>query len=160
MKKYILLLLFFLPAHLYSLELSCRFEEVYKDGLTQQGFFLMKKGKFRYEYLDENLFTIIIKDNKYYLVPNNQKDSFRTLNENTELIDELLSVLSDFQNINEVYERGEYTYLIEKSSNEFIKRIAIKSKEINMSINFLNCKFKDIHDKYFMHFPLRPYVPQ
>ena len=39
MKKYILLLLIFLPAHLYSLELSCRFEEVYKDGLTQQGFF-------------------------------------------------------------------------------------------------------------------------
>ena len=141
MKKYILLLLIFLPAHLYSLELSCRFEEVYKDGLTQQGFFLMKEGKFRYEYLDQNLFTIIIKDNKYYLVANHQ----------------LSSVLLDFPNINEVYEREEYTYLIEKSSNDFIKRIAIKSQDINMSINFLNCQFKDIHDKFFIHFPLMPY---
>ena len=157
MKKYILLLLIFLPAHLYSLELSCRFEEVYKDGLTQQGFFLMKEGKFRYEYLDQNLFTIIIKDNKYYLVANHQKDSFSILDENTELIDELSSVLLDFPNINEVYEIREYTYLIEKSSNDFIKRIAIKSKEINMSINFLNCQFKDIHDKFFIHFPLMPY---
>ncbi len=157
MKKYILIILFFLPANLNSLELSCRFEEVYKDGLTQQGFFLIKEEKFRYEYLDKNLFTIIIKDNKYYLIPNNQKDSFSILDENTELIDDLSSVLLDFPNINEVYEIREYTYLIEKSSNDFIKRIAIKSKEINMSINFLNCQFKDIHDKFFMHFPIMPY---
>ena len=157
MKKYILIILFFLPANLNSLELSCRFEEVYKDGSTQQGFFLMKEGKFRYEYLDKNLFTIIIKDNRYYLIPNNQKDSFSILDENTEMIDDLSNVLLDFPNINEVYEIREYTYLIEKSSNDFIKRIAIKSKEINMSINFLNCQFKDIHDKFFIHFPIMPY---
>ncbi len=157
MKKYILIILFFLPANLNSLELSCRFEEVYKDGSTQQGFFLIKEGKFRYEYLDKNLFTIIIKDNRYYLIPNNQKDSFSILDENTEMIDDLSNVLLDFPNINEVYEIREYTYLIEKSSNDFIKRIAIKSKEINMSINFLNCQFKDIHDKFFIHFPIMPY---
>ncbi len=157
MKKYILIILFFLPANLNSLELSCRFEEVYKDGSTQQGFFLIKEGKLRYEYLDKNLFTIIIKDNRYYLIPNNQKDSFSILDENTEMIDDLSNVLLDFPNINEVYEIREYTYLIEKSSNDFIKRIAIKSKEINMSINFLNCQFKDIHDKFFLHFPIMPY---
>ena len=45
MKKYILIILFFLPANLNSLELSCRFEEVYKDGSTLTGFLFNKRRK-------------------------------------------------------------------------------------------------------------------
>ena len=157
MKFHFLILLIILPINLSALEASCRFEEVYKDGLTQQGFFLMKEDNFRYEYLDQNLYTIIIKNNKYFLIPNNQKESFSIIEENTELIDELSKLLLDFPNIGDFYNKGEYTYLIEKSSNNFIKRIAIKSNELNMSINFYNCNFKGINDKFFMHFPLRPY---
>ena len=44
--------------NLNALELYCDFEEVYLDGTTQQGFFLIKDDKMRYEYLDEKLFII------------------------------------------------------------------------------------------------------
>ena len=158
MKKIIFLFLFFLPTNLFAFEAFCWFEEVYKDSSTQQGFLLIKNDKIRYEYLDENLYTIIIKNNKYFLIPNNQKDSFSIIEENTELIDELAKVFLKFPYIDDLYNRGEYTFSIEKSSDNFIKRVAIKSKDLNMSINFFDCKFKVIHDKYFMHFPLRPYM--
>tara|TARA_A200000113_G_C8720129_1_gene308065 strand:+ start:134 stop:613 length:480 start_codon:yes stop_codon:yes gene_type:complete len=159
MKKIFFIFLFFLPQNSNALEALCSFEEVYKNGSIQQGFFLLKDNKLRYQYLDQNLFTIIIKKNKYFLVPNNQKDSFSVLNENIELIEEFAKMLSDFPNIKDTYNRSGYTYLIEKSSNNFIKRVAIKSSDLNLSINFLNCEFKSIQDKYFIHFPILPYKP-
>ncbi len=158
MKKIIFLFLFFLPTNLLASEAFCWFEEVYKDSSTQQGFLLIKNDKLRYEYLNENLYTIILKNNKYFLIPNNQKDSFSILDENTELIDELAKVFLEFPYIDDLYSRGEYTFSIEINSENFIKRVAIKSKDLNMSINFFDCEFKVVQDKYFMHFPLRPYM--
>ena len=150
MIKIIFILIFLLPVNLFSLEVCCRFEEVYKDGITQQGFFLLKNDKIRYEYLDKNLFTIIIKNKKHFLIPNYQRDSFSLLDENTELINNLANMLIDFENIKKYYNQGDYTYIIEKSSNDFIKRVAIKSKDLTVSINFLDCEFKNINDKYFI----------
>ena len=39
--------------------MSCNFEEVYGNGDTQQGIFLLKNQNLRYEYYDNDLFTII-----------------------------------------------------------------------------------------------------
>ena len=158
MKKFLLIILFFLPANLFALEVFCRFEEVYKNSSTQQGFFLLKEDKLRYEYLDQNLYTIIVKNKEYFLILNNHKDSFSKLEENTEMIDEISNILLDFPNIKNIYVRSDYTYIIEKNSNNFIKRVAIKSNDLNISINFFNCETKAIEDKYFMHFPLRKYT--
>ena len=38
----------------YCLEVSCDFEEVYGNGEVQQGQFLYKNKKLRYEYFDKN----------------------------------------------------------------------------------------------------------
>ena len=49
MIRYIFLVLFFVTSKSYSLEIQCKFEEVYANGNAQNGFFLIK---------DQNLMTI------------------------------------------------------------------------------------------------------
>ncbi len=147
----------FLLKNTFALEISCLFEEVYQNAEIQQGFFLIKNSKLRYEYHDENLFTIIAKKGKFYLISNSNKDSFRILDEDIELIDELMKIISDFPNVNEIYSINKRIYKIERNSKNFIKRIAINSDDLKISINFLNCEFKKIQDKFFRHFPLEEY---
>ena len=124
--------------------------------IAQRNRLFIKEDKLRYEYLDQNLYTIIVKNKEYFLILNNHKDSFSKLEENTEMIDEISNILLDFPNI-KIYTQEHYTYIIEKNSNNFIKRVAIKSNDLNISINIFNCETKAIEDKYFMHFPLRKY---
>ena len=58
MIKILIFIQLLLVSNLYSLELQCAFEEVYPDGSVQNGFFLIKGKKLRYEYYSDDLFTI------------------------------------------------------------------------------------------------------
>ena len=49
---------------------------------------------------------------------------------------------------------------IEKSKNKFIKRISINSEELNLSINIMNCKYKEIKKIYFRHFNFEEFKDQ
>ena len=66
MIKFLIFLQFILVSNLYSLELKCTFEEVYSDGSVQNGFFLIKDNKLRYEYNSENLFTIFHNNERFF----------------------------------------------------------------------------------------------
>ena len=150
MKKLLIFILFPFK-FLYSVEVTCNFEEVYQNSETQQGIFLIKDNMLRYQYYDQDLFTIIIKNNNYFLI-NNRTKVVQNLKEKTESLDQLIEIVSDFPNINNIYKNEALTIKIEKSSNKFIKRVAITSEEINLSINIINCQFNEINKKYFRHF--------
>ncbi len=150
MKKLILFILFPLNFS-FALEVKCNFEEVYQNSDVQQGIFLIKDKMLRYQYFDEDLFTIISKDNNFYLINNNSK-TVHKINEKTEYIETLIKIISDFPNIKEAYHSTEMNIKIEKSKNKFIKRISINSEELNLSINIMNCKYKEIKKIYFRHF--------
>ena len=150
MKKLLILILFPLK-FLYSVEVTCNFEEVYQNSEIQQGIFFIKEKMLRYQYYDQDLFTIIIKNNNYFLI-NNRTKVVQNLKEKTEPLDQLIEIVSEFPNIKNTYNNDGLAIKIEKSSNKFIKRVSIKSQEINVSINIMNCKFNEISKKYFRHF--------
>ena len=155
MKKLLILILFPLN-FLYGLEVSCNFEEVYQNSETQQGVFLIKDKMLRYQYYDQDLFTIIIKNNKYFLI-NNRDKIVQNLKEKSKLLDQLIKIISDFPNIDNIYNSDNLSVKIEKSSTKFIKRVSIKSEELNLSINVMNCNFNEIDKKYFRHFNFKEY---
>ena len=155
MKKILLLILF--PINfLFAFEVTCNFEEVYQNHEVQQGVFLIKDKNLRYQYYNQDLFTIIVKNDKYFLV-NNRSKVVQNLKEKSDTIDQLIEIISDFPNINNTYKNDRVIINIEKSSNKFIKRVSIKSEELNLSINVMNCKFNEINKKYFRHFNFEEY---
>tara|TARA_B100000963_G_scaffold100400_1_gene86810 strand:- start:7891 stop:8364 length:474 start_codon:yes stop_codon:yes gene_type:complete len=155
LKKIILIILFPLN-YLFAIEVSCNFEEVYQNGEIQQGVFLIKNQMFRYEYYDQDLFTIISKKNNYYLVKNNTK-TVQKIDKNTDTIKALVEIISDFPHLKDTYKYDNSIIKIEHSTNNFIKRVSIKSEKLNLSINILNCNFDKIEKKYFKHFDFEEY---
>ena len=151
MKK--LLIIFLLQINfLYGLEIKCNFEEVYGNGEVQQGLFFLKNQKLRYEYFNKNLFTIIAKDENFFLVNQAHKNNVSKINNNTEILEMFMSIASEYPNLKNKYSYNNTNVIVEKSSKGFIKRVSINAENINVSINLINCVFEDIHDKYFNHF--------
>ena len=72
MKKILFIILFPIN-HLFAFEVTCNFEEVYQNNEVQQGVFLIKGKNLRYQYYDQDLFTIIVKNEKYFLINNRNK---------------------------------------------------------------------------------------
>ena len=99
MSKFLILLNIFFFSNAYSLELKCLFEEVYTDSSIQNGFFLVKDEKLRYEYQSENLFTLFHNYDQFFLVKNNDKEIINSINKNTEIIEELLKIASKYPNL-------------------------------------------------------------
>ena len=155
MKK-LIPIIFFPINFLFAFEVTCNFEEVYSNSEVQQGVFLIKDDMLRYQYYDQDLFTIIAKNNKYFLI-NNISKTVQRINEKTESLDILMDIISDFPELDSVYERNDLIIKLEKSSDEFIKRISINSKEANLSINMINCSYDEIEKKYFRHFNFEEY---
>ena len=156
MKKLIFIIIFPLN-YLFALEFTCNFEEVYQNGDVQQGVFLLKDKMLRYQYYDKDLFTIITKRDSYFLIKNNTK-TVQKIDKNTEILKVLMEIISDFPDVEDVYEYNDSIIKIENSSDEFIKRVSIKSQEVNLSINVLNCKSNKIEKKYFRHFNFEEYA--
>ena len=158
MTKFLIFLHLILVSNLYSFELKCSFEEVYSDGSVQNGFFLIKDKKLRYEYNSENLFTIFHNNERFFMVKNNDKEVINTITENTEIIKELLNIANNFPNIEEEYISEDLKIKLEKNSNgSFLKRISIASTKIKMSIFLNDCKNTKINTRYFIHNPFFDY---
>ena len=154
--------LFFIPllfiSNLYSLELKCHFEEVYVDGSIQNGFFLIKDQKLRYEYTSKELFTIFHNYDQFFLVKNNDQKIVNKITQNTEIIEELLNLSQKYPNIENKYISDDLIIKIEKSmAGDFVKRILINSPNIKVSIYFNNCQKIKIQNRYFSHNPFFKY---
>ena len=152
MIKFLIFLPLLLVSNLYSLELKCAFEEVYSDGSVQNGFFLIKDKKLRYEYNSDDLFTIFHNDDRFFLVKNNNKEIISNINENTEIIEELLRIADNFPNVEEEYMSENLNIKLEKNAQgNFFKRISILSSEIQMSIYLNDCQNSKIKSRFFVH---------
>ena len=92
MIRYIFFILLFAVSKSYSLEIQCKFEEVYSNSSFQNGFFLIKDQKFRYQYYSKDLFTIFQNDNKIFLLKNNDTSIVQRLNQNTDLLKEIMFI--------------------------------------------------------------------
>ena len=152
----VLLIIAFPINFLFAVEVACNFEEVYQNSEVQQGVFLIKDDMLRYQYYKHDLFTIIAKRNNFFLI-NNHSKTVHLLNEKTEHLETLIKIISDYPNINSVYNENNTLIKIERSSNNFVKRVSIQSNDLNLSINIMNCKFNEIDKKYFRHFNFEEY---
>ena len=150
MKKIILFSLFYFNS-LFAVELKCNFEEVYQNGEVQEGLMMLKDDMLRYQYLKDSLYTIISKNNKFYLIRNDSK-TVQKLSENTSLLESFINLASEYPDIEDMYTYEDVVVKVERSSARFIKRLSIKSDAVNLSINIFNCKFEQIDKKYFKHF--------
>lgn len=144
---------------MYAIELKCDFEEVYKTGEVQRGFFLIKNQNLRYEYLEKSLFKIFYVNGDIFIVENQDKSKKQQINKKNTVIDYLMDIAHDFPNILDHYEFNDAQINIEKNiSNNFIKRISFKSNKINMSLYPLNCNFKPINELFFKIDPVFEYI--
>ena len=159
MNKLILLILI-LSFHSNSIakNIYCQFEEVYQNGETQQGQIFLSDEKLRYEYFDEKLFTLLFVNENLFQIENKNPHKVQLIN-NTPIINNLFLIYSKFPDIKKSYKQDDYEILIDKHSSFFIKRLAVKSKRLNLSIHFLECREKIIQKKYFNFNPFIEYVP-
>lgn len=135
-----------------ALEVKCNFEEVYSTGDVQNGIFLVKDKKMRYQYFDNKLYTIIYKNNNFYLIHNFNTNIVEKINKNTDIIQNINEIIQDYPSIDHEYKKNNFILKIEKNSKNFIKRISIRSDELNLSINIYGCDYDQIDNKYFNHF--------
>jgi hypothetical protein len=112
---------------------------------------MIKDDMLRYQYAKDNLFTIISKQNNFYTVRNDSK-IVQKLSENIEPLKKFIEMTLDYPDIKELYEDDNILVKVEKSENQFIKRLSIKSDELSLSVNIFNCNFDPINKKYFLHF--------
>ena len=132
--------------------MSCNFEEVYGNGDTQQGIFLLKNQNLRYEYYDNDLFTIIARDGNFFLINRAHKNNVQKITENTKALETLIDISSEYPNIKKNYKLDDMRIIIEKSADKFIKRISVNSDSVNVSVNLIDCNFNNIDRKYFKVF--------
>jgi len=137
--------------------MSCLFEEVYQNGEVQQGFFLIKDDKFRYEYNSKNLFTIIHNQNLFFLIENRNKSEYFKLTENTEILEAILNVIKDYPNFKKNYYFENIKIGIELSNKNIIKRIILLSNDNNLSVYINDCDFSSIKNLFFSYSPLFKY---
>ena len=138
----------------YANSVRCEFEEVYKDGSIQTGHMLFSDGLMRYQYNDEQLFTIIYNEN-YYVI-RNDKNSIVNKLKNDPILNELKFIIADYPKIKNTYIKDDLKISIQNSQViEFIKRISINSQKLNLSIYFINCKFEAISKGFFQPFSFK-----
>ena len=158
MNKFLLIIFLLFSSNLKSQSLKCYFEEVYSDGSIQNGYFLIQDNKLRYEYFNQDLYTLFYNYNDFFLVRNNDKNQIQKINKNTEVISELIKIYKNYPNLDKKYFTKDFEIQLEKSlKNEFYKRISIKSSQTNMSIYLNKCSFSSVHEKYFQHKPYFTY---
>ena len=143
---------------LNALEISCSFEEVYKNGETNNGFLLINGSNFRYEYFKDNLYGLILTKNELFYFEKKNMSNVRKTNQNKSLVISLLNIFETFPNISESYSIDGMNIGVKKnSSKNFIHRISIQSNKINMSIFFYDCKNTLIDNLFFKTSPVIRY---
>ena len=133
-----LVIIFSFTNSLNAKNVSCEFEEVY-------------------EYYNVNLYTLLYLNKKMYMANNSERNKIQLLHDNNDLIPELIDIYSNYPDIKSNYKFKNYDIKIEKNRT-FIKRLVIKSSEINLSIYLINCNFNSIEKKYLNFNPILPYV--
>jgi len=129
--------------------MQCNFEEVYQDGSIQKGTFLIKNDRIRYEYQDERLYTLIGSKDNFFVINNLDRKIFQKIKKNNDTFDLLIDIYNDSPNFKNFYNSLNTSISIEKSNNNFIRRISIKSNNTNLSLYFYNCDNINIDDKFF-----------
>jgi len=156
--KYFLIIFFFTAAHGKDISYQCKFEEVHNNGEIHQGIILISDKKLRYEYFNENLYTLIHKENNLYLIRNSQNNFYEKIQKNKNLFDLIIKVSEDYPNFKKNYHEGDHTLIIEKNhKNNFLKRIGVITPQIKLSIYFNDCLHKDIEHKFFSFSPFFEY---
>lgn len=156
-KQYLIALLI-IPKLLIALEVNCSFEEVYKNGQFQSGFFLINEDNLRYQYNNKNLFTIFYNQKNVLIVNNNDRKEISINNQYIKLFETLFSILKDYQELDKNIEINNYSISLEKSLTfDFYKRVSIISNQINMSINLIDCNFNPINKLFFKTDPVFEY---
>ena len=154
MKYLYLLIILFLTTLTHAIEKYCQFEEVYSNGDVQLGFLLIKDEKIRYEYSNQNLYTIIHQAENSFIIQNDNKQIVQKISQDTRVIDSLIEILSQYPNIKEHYYFEDLSIKIEKNRKNFIKRLGIQSNNLNLSVNLIDCENYTIDNIYFNQFNL------
>tara|TARA_A100001015_G_C14756332_1_gene619628 strand:- start:3 stop:482 length:480 start_codon:yes stop_codon:yes gene_type:complete len=152
-----LILIFFLNFSIYAKGIECLFEEVYTSGEIQQGLLLIDNDKLRYEYFDKNLFTILVVNNKLFLIDNTNRTQVQLIEDQNSPVPQLLNIYKDFPNIKNSYLLNGNKFLIEKNNNNFVKRIGINTPKLNLSIYFNQCKTSNLSNNLFNFNPFVEY---
>jgi len=156
LKKIILLLLLQIT-NLQALEIYCEFEEVYSNSDIQNGFFLFKDKKLRYQYFNDNLYTIISDGKEYFVVNNHDNDVVQKITDKADYLNAFTMILEKYPNIEPVNTYNNVIVDLEKNSKNFYKRISIRSDNLNLSIYLNECEFLEIDDSYFKHFNIKEF---
>lgn len=158
MRYILLLVLFFTNKNITALELSCLFEEVHQNGDTEQGVFITKDEKFRYQYFSQNLITIIYQDGLFIYLQNSDTTKYFAIDKNTSALEAISKIVNDFPDIKNDYFLNDISIKVEISkASKFPKRLIVLSENFNMSIYINDCKNIDIDDKYFLFSPFWDY---
>lgn len=139
----------------FSYEMSCKFEEVYKDGSIQTGFIAVKNKKIRYQYNDDQLFTLFANEGKIFIVKNNDLSNFQKLNKDTSNLEEIFDlIISNNLKFEGKIVKDNLVLNFEKSRlTDFYKRISVNAINMNLSIYFNDCNIVQMHDRFFQHSP-------
>ena len=98
------------------------------------------------------------KSEDFFLVKNSQNSNFQKIQNNTEHIKELLNIASQYPNIKNEYKTNNIQINLEPNSENFFKRISIKSVDLNLSIYLQNCNFSTYHNRYFNYSPYFEFI--
>ena len=150
-----LILIFCFSFNVFAFDINCKFEEVYADSSVQNGTLLISDEDMRYQYDDQNLFTIFKKKDNFFFVEHVNKASFKKLSSEKALVLSNFSIIAkEFPDINDRYFFDDMTISLELKNNyNFVHRISILSNALNMSIYFYDCKKEKIDNKFFQYFP-------
>ena len=154
MKKKLLLIIFifFISKNVFTLEVTCQFEEVYMDGSNQQGIFFLDNNKLRYQYDSSQLYTLIYDNFELHAVQNNNTNIHQLVIDQNNIVKSLKDISSDYPNFKKNYIFSNQEVIVETNKiKNFIKRLAFKSDQLNLSIYFQDCQFGEINPKLFSY---------
>ena len=140
-----------------ALEIFCKFEEVYQNGEIQQGIFLVKDDKFRYEYNSKDLYTIIHNQNIFLLIENIDTTKYFKIDKDTEVLESMLTIINDYPDFKKNYYLKNASLRVELNKEDFIKRIVLLSDKVNLSVYINDCEFSTIENIYFSYSPFFKY---
>ena len=124
-------MLFFTNKNITALELSCLFEEVHQNGDTEQGVFITKDEKFRYQYFSQNLITIIYQDGLFIYLQNSDTTKYFTIDKNTSALEAISKIVNDFPDIKNEYFLNDISIKVEISkASKFPKRLIVLSENL------------------------------
>ena len=136
---------------------KCNFEEIHIDGTINQGLLFYKDQKFRYQYNNLDLYTIILNEN-LYLIRNREINKFERIKKEKYFFNDLVYLLENFPNVENQYLSNHHKIIIDKTYNEkYPKRIGISSNNVNLSINLFDCSLENSYPNVFKFNPFLAY---